>query len=145
MDQRAAPIVVEQQFSKPVHQVWEAITDPEQMVRWFFNNIPDFKAEVGFETTFDVDSGQRIFVHLWKITEIIYPSKIVYHWSYRGIEGAGKVIFDLVENKGGTMLRVTNEGLHTFPDDIPEFARESCVGGWKYFINGNLKQYLDGD
>ena len=143
-DERAVPIVVEQQFSKPIQHVWEAITEQRQMVQWFFDTIPDFKPKVGFETSFDVDSGNRIFRHLWKIVEADPPSKIVYHWSYEDIAGAGTVNFELFENQNGTILRVTNEGLDTFPESIPEFARESCVEGWKYFIQDRLKNYLDG-
>ena len=143
MDDRSVPIVVEQQFNQPVYQVWAAITERDKMVSWFFDNIPDFKAEVGFETSFDVHSGNRVFRHLWKIIEVVIPSKIVYHWSYPDFVGEGIVTFNLVEIQNGSLLRLTNEGLHTFPDDIPEFTRESCLGGWKYFINGNLKNYLD--
>ena len=145
MDNRAEPIVVEQQFRQPANKVWAAITERDHMIGWFFNNIPEFKAEVGFETSFDVDSGNRVFSHLWKITEVVIPSKIVYHWSYPDFEGEGIVTFELVNNSSGTLLRLTNEGLHTFPDDIPEFTRESCLGGWKYFINENLKNYLDSE
>ena len=143
-DERAVPIVVEQQFNKPIKPVWAAITEPEQMVRWFFHSIPDFKPEVGFETSFDVDSGNRIFRHLWKIIEADSPSRITYHWSYKDINGAGTVIFELFENENGTLLRVTNEGLNTFPNDIPEFSRDSCIGGWEYFIKDRLKNYLNG-
>ena len=144
LDNHAVPIVVERQFSQPIEQVWAAITVRDRMVRWFFDNIPDFKAEVGFETSFDVDSGNRVFRHLWKITEVVIPSKIVYHWSYPDFDCAGTVTFQLDDNQNGTLVRITNEGLHTFPDDIPEFTRESCLGGWEYFI-GNLKEYLDGN
>ena len=142
MDERSVPIIVEQQFSQPVNQVWMAITDRDHMIAWFFDKIPDFKAEVGFETSFDVHSGNRIFRHQWKIREVVIPSKIVYHWSYPDFEGEGIVTFQLEKNSSGTLLRLTNEGLHTFPDNIPEFTRESCLGGWEYFIKGNLKKYM---
>ena len=144
MNNRAEPIVVEQQFSKPIQDVWEAITVKKLMIRWFFEDIPNFRPEAGFETSFDVDSGKQIFRHLWKITEARAPSKIVYHWSYEGIEGVGTVTFELTEIAAGTLLRLTNKGLDTFPDDIPEFSRESCIGGWEYFIKDRLKHFLDG-
>ena len=143
MDDRAVPIVVEQDFGKPILEVWNAITDREHMILWFFDNIPDFHPEVGFETSFDVDSGNRIFRHLWKIIEVDQPTKIVYHWSYPDFEGEGIVTFELIENQNGTTLRLINEGLHTFPDDIPEFTRDSCTGGWNYFIKDRLKNYLE--
>ena len=142
--ERAIPIVVEQHFKQPIQSVWAAITEQKQMVKWFFDKIPDFKPEVGFETSFDVDSGNRIFRHNWKIIDVDPPSKIVYLWSYEDIEGAGTVTFKIFEQQGGVLIRVINEGLETFPDNIPEFTRDSCLGGWEYFIQDRLKQYLDG-
>lgn len=142
MDNRKEPIIVEQFFDMPIQVVWSAITEQNQMVQWFFSTIPEFEPETGFETAFDVDSGNRIFRHLWRILEAEAPRKIVYHWSYPDFKGVGIVSFELLEKNGGTLLRLTNEGLDTFPNDIPEFTRENCVGGWEYFINQNLKNYL---
>ncbi len=144
MDQRAKPIVVEQYFDQPIDRVWNAITERDQMIQWFFDNIPEFRAETGFKTSFDVDSGNRIFRHNWRILEAEAKKRIVYHWSYEDLPGVGKVVFELIEKAGGTLLRLTNTGLDTFPDSLPEFSRESCVAGWEYFIQGNLKKYLDG-
>ncbi|MEN8788003.1 MAG: SRPBCC domain-containing protein [Flavobacteriaceae bacterium] len=143
MDDRREPIIIEQYFDLPVEKVWKAITEQEQMVEWFFADIPEFKAEKGFTTVFDVDSGRRIFRHCWKILEAEVPSKITYHWSYEDMEGEGFVTFELHEKENGTLLRLTNSGLESFPDDMPEFTRESCIGGWEYFIKGNLKNYLE--
>ena len=33
--------------------------------------------------------------------------------------------------------------VESFPQDIPEFSRMSCLGGWTYFINQSLKEYLE--
>ncbi len=143
MNDRAAPVIVEQKFDKPLRTVWKAITEQPQMVRWFFTDIPEFKAETGFETAFNVNSEGRNFHHRWKILEAEVPEKIVYHWSYSDIEGEGMVTFELMESDKGTLLRLTNTGLDSFPADIPEFSRENCIGGWQYFIQGNLKNYLD--
>ncbi len=143
MNDRATPIVVEQKFDKPIRTVWKAITEQPQMIRWFFTDIPELKAEQGFETSFIVNVDGRNFHHCWRILEAEEPNKIVYHWSYNDIEGEGIVIFELMEAAKGSVLRLTNTGLDSFPSDIPEFSRESCEGGWQYFIQGNLKNYLD--
>lgn len=143
MAKSSEPIVVEQTFQVSRETLWKAITDHEQMVKWFFDNIPDFKAEVGFQTQFDVQAGERNFRHLWKIIEATPERKIVYDWRYQDFPGTGKVTFEVFEERGGSRLRVTNEGIESFPQDIPEFAPESCEGGWKYLIQGNLKKYLE--
>jgi uncharacterized protein YndB with AHSA1/START domain len=112
------------------------------MIQWFFDNIPEFKPEVGFGTQFNVNTGERDFHHVWTITDVIPGQKIVYDWRYTDLPGEGKVTIEIFDEGDGSRLRVTNEGLESFPRDIPEFARESCVGGWKYFVHGNLKNYL---
>lgn len=33
--------------------------------------------------------------------------------------------------------------LESFPQNTPEFKRESCVGRWGYFIKHRLKNYLN--
>jgi hypothetical protein len=34
------------------------------------------------------------------------------------------------------------EVVEDFPDDIPEFDRESCQSGWNYLISESLSSYL---
>lgn len=137
------PIVVEQVFDVSTQSVWDAITKHDQMVQWFFQNIPEFRPEVGFKTGFNVNTGERDFYHRWTITEAVPERKIVYDWRYKNFAGVGKVIFEIGQHGKQTLLRVTTEGIESFPQDIPEFARESCEAGWKYFIQGNLKNYLE--
>jgi uncharacterized protein YndB with AHSA1/START domain len=49
------PIVVDQTLNVSVSEVWNAITELEQMKQWFFNNIPAFEPVVGFHTEFLVN------------------------------------------------------------------------------------------
>lgn len=137
-------VVVEQVFSNSVTQVWQAITQLDQMKQWFFENIPEFKPEVGFKTQFNVSAGERNFLHLWRILEVVPEKSIVYDWRYKEYPGQGIVKFELSETGGQTRLKLTNEGLESFPDHIPEFTRESCHAGWKYFIKEQLKAFLEG-
>ena len=81
-------------------------------------------------------------MHVWLITKVIPLEKIVYHWSYEGFDGMGTVIFELIENDSGIKLRLTNTVQEDFQEGIPEFNRESCKGGWEYFIQGQLKDYI---
>ena len=143
MEDRNKPVVVEQEYNVSVKDLWDAITELDQMKKWFFHNIPSFEPETGFHTEFLVHSGNRDFTHLWTIDEVIPGKKIKFHWSYEEYEGEGMVTFELVEMNERTLLRLTNEGLESFPQDIPEFKRESCVDGWEYFLKKNLKEYLE--
>jgi len=137
------PIVVEQTFKANVEDTWRAITDVGQMRQWYFDNIPSFRAEVGFETRFNVKSEGRDFMHLWKITEAVPLQKLTHDWKFDGYPGDAFIVWELFEHEGGTRLRLSTHVRESFPDDIPEFKRGSCLAGWEYFIKERLKGFLD--
>src|SRR5688572_20996981 len=128
MSKNEEPIVVEQTINAPVERVWRAITDKEQMPRWFFEAISDFRPERGFETTFDVHNEGKVYPHHWKVTEVIPNERIVYDWLHPGFPGASFVVWDLAEAGQGTNLKLTHTGVASFPQDDPAFTRESCTG-----------------
>ncbi len=136
-------IIVEQIFYVSATEVWNAITKLEEMKQWFFNNIPAFKPEAGFKTSFPVISRNNTFTHVWEIVKVVPRKMIKYHWAYQEYEGEGCVTFELFDKGSQTLLRLTNEGLESFPQEIPEFERDSCQAGWDYFIKGTLKNYMD--
>lgn len=136
------PIIVEERFDCPLREVWAAITEVDQMQQWFFSQIPSFVPQIGFETEFIVQVEDRSFTHLWRISELELFSKIKYQWSYKEYIGDSTLSFELTEEKSQTRLKVSAEVLEDFPDDIPEFTRESAIAGWNYLIKESLKGYL---
>lgn len=136
------PIIVTKEIKASITEVWNAITQVDQMTQWFFANIPDFKPEVGFETQFKVSTRERDFLHLWRIEEVVPYEKIRYNWKYEGYEGDSFLTFSLSELNNITTITATCQILENFPQDIPEFKRESCIGGWEYFW-GELKTFLE--
>lgn len=135
-------VTVSQHLNIPADKFWKVITQPQHMRSWFFDNIPDFKPEKGFETNFMVDAGERKFLHLWKLLEVVPERKIVYDWRYEGYAGVAKVTFELFPVGEQTKLTVTHKIIKEFPQDIPEFSRKSCQQGWDYFIKNSLVRYL---
>jgi uncharacterized protein YndB with AHSA1/START domain len=143
MKKEDEPIVVEATFNTSIDKVWDAITNHSQMIQWYFDNIPAFKPEVGFETQFTIENEGRIFPHIWKITDAVMNAKITYTWKYEGYPGDAYVTFELSELEDKTKLKLTVTILEDFPDDVPEFRREACIGGWNYFLNNRLKEFLE--
>lgn len=139
------PIVVTTSFNQPAERVWRAITQREEMVQWYFEQIEAFEPRVGFETRFTVRSGGRNFVHHWRVTEVAPGRKISYDWLYPDFPGMGLVSFQLEEKEGTTQLSLFCWGIESFPQHIPEFSREACKGGWNYFITQRLAAYLAKD
>ena len=143
MNNTNTPVIVEQIFNASLVKVWEAITELNQMKQWFFENIEHFETIKGFETQFIVQVENRTFTHLWKLTEVIPFKKITYNWKYKEYEGDSFVTFELFEKNNQVELKLTHKVVAEFPNDIPEFSRESCLDGWNYFIGQRLKDYLN--
>jgi uncharacterized protein YndB with AHSA1/START domain len=134
---------VEQTFEASVATVWRSITEIGLMKQWYFENIPEFRAEVGFETQFNVRSQDRDFLHMWEVTEVVPLKRVAYDWRFDGYQGDSSVVFELFKEGDLTLLRVTVCVRESFPQDVPEFTRESCVAGWEYFIGQRLKRFLE--
>ncbi len=143
MDINADPIVVEHTFNAPIAVVWKAITDKDQMRQWFFETITDFEPEVGFETQFNVRVEDRDYPHQWKVTDVVPGRRIAYNWRYGGYAGNSSVTWELSETPSGTKLKFSHKGIETFPQDNPDFSRESGQAGWDYFLRESLKTFLE--
>ncbi len=135
-------IIVEQTFDNSMKQVWEAITDLNQMKQWFFEQIEEFNPVIGFETQFVVKVEQRAFTHLWKLIEVSPQKKIAYNWKYEEYNGDSNVSFELFNLGSKTKLVLTHLVLKPFPSNILEFNHKSGIDGWNYFIKDRLSNHL---
>jgi uncharacterized protein YndB with AHSA1/START domain len=142
-NQLAGTVVVERTFSAPPERIWKALTDVEEMRRWYFD-LKEFKPEVGFEFEFIVEHEGMKYHHLCKITEVIPQKKLVYTWRYKGHEGDSLVTFELFADGDKSRLKLTHEGLETFPK-TPSFARKSFMEGWTQIIGSSLKEFVESD
>ncbi len=136
------PIEVKIETKASKEKVWSAITELHQMKEWYFDNIPNFEPIVNFETSFNVSSKDRDFYHQWKVSEVVINEKISYFWTFKNIKGKSVSIFEISEKGDKREIKINSIVLENFPEDIPEFKRESGVEGWKYFAN-KLKLYLE--
>jgi uncharacterized protein YndB with AHSA1/START domain len=138
---KAEPFVIERTYNAPVSKVWKAITDRDDMKQWYFE-LAEFKPEVGFEFTFTGGKDDRQYLHLCKITEVEVNKKLTYSWKYDGYEGISYVTWELFDEGGKTRLKLTHEGLETFPPN-PDFAKENFVAGWTDITGKNLKEFVE--
>ncbi len=136
------PVVVEQLYDTSVEKVWTAITDAEEMKKWYFH-LHEFKPEVGFQFQFTGGTEEGVkYLHLCEITECISQQKLTHTWCYDGYEGVSYVSFELYPKDGKTLLKLTHSGLETFPADNPDFAANNFQKGWNEIIGHSLKTYL---
>lgn len=136
------PFVIERTYNAPIERVWKAITDKDQMKQWYFD-IAEFKPEVGFEFQFEGGAEERCYVHLCTITEVVVGKKLTYSWKYEGYEGNSFVTFELFDEGDKTRLKLTHEGLETFPLNNPDFAKANFVAGWTEIVGTTLKTFVE--
>jgi uncharacterized protein YndB with AHSA1/START domain len=136
------PIIVEKTYDAPVAQVWTAITDRDEMKEWYFD-LENFKATPGFTFSFKGGpSPEKQYLHLCEVVEAIPLKKLSYSWRYDGYPGNSLVSFDLTPEGNKTLLRLTHEGLESFPADQQDFARSNFEEGWDQIIKHSLTEYL---
>jgi uncharacterized protein YndB with AHSA1/START domain len=135
------PIIIERTYETPIANVWSALTELKQMKQWYFD-ISAFEPKVGFEFRFTGQNEGRIFLHICKITEIVPGRKISYSWRYENHPGSSIVTFELFPEGEKTKLRLTHEGIETFPA-TGDFARSNFEMGWNHIIGISLKEFLE--
>ena len=137
------PIIIERTYIASVSSVWKAISDKNEMKKWYFD-LAEFKTEVGFEFQFvgGPEDGKQ-YLHRCKITEVIKEKKLGYSWQYDGYEGNSFVTFELFEEGNKTRLKLTHAGLETFPVNNPDFAKKNFDEGWKQIIGSSLKAFVE--
>ncbi|HYG19873.1 MAG TPA: SRPBCC family protein [Ohtaekwangia sp.] len=136
------PIVFERTYNAPVSKVWKALTDRNGMKHWYFD-ISAFEPVVGFEFRFVAGNEGREFVHLCKVVEVIPEKKLKHSWQYEGVEGSSFVTWELFsEGKNKTRVKLTHEGLDTFPQN-KDFAKQNFIQGWTAIVGTLLANYVE--
>jgi len=122
----------------PVERVWDIVTRPEHLGRWF--------GDAGAER-----DGDTITM-TWKehgtaelrIVREEPPSTFAYRWD-ANVGGIGDTLveFTLAAEGDGTRLRVVESGWESLATSAAEQERlrEGNVGGWKHEL-GDLERYV---
>ena len=136
------PFVIERTFNAPAEKVWMALTNRDEMEKWYFN-LREFKPVVGFEFEFYGGTVEKQFLHKCKLTEVIPGKKLTHSWRYDGYPGISYVTWELFPEGDKTIVKLTHEGLETFPQDTQDFARENFVAGWTHIVGTSLKNFVE--
>ena len=78
-------------------EVWEALTDPRELERWFANDV-DLDLRPGGGATFRWGNGES---RRATVTEVEPGERLAFEW-----EGEGEVEFTLADEAEGTRLTV---------------------------------------
>jgi uncharacterized protein YndB with AHSA1/START domain len=124
------PLVVrrEIQIAAPAATVFAFLTDPEKILRW-----------MGTEATVEPHPGGLYLVNVagrdiarGRFTEVIPVHRLAYSFGWEGREqtppGSSLIEIDLIDQEGGTLLRMTHSGL----PDVETCARHER--GWTHYL-----------
>lgn len=135
-------IVIEVTYHAHIAKVWKAISDNTEMKNWYFA-IDEFRAEPGFKFHFSGGSEEKSYLHLCEVREAVENKILSYTWKYEDHPGDTLVTFELFADGENTDLRLSHLGIGSFPQDNPDFKKESFEAGWNEIIGKNLKEYVE--
>ncbi len=133
----------------PKERVYNAITDPEQIVSWFPDEI-NGTLEVGASPTIDFGKG---FVYQISVVAANPHDYFAYRWVPGNADGTngftGDVLavpntlveFRLADDPNGTALTLTESGFSTLPPAVAQKKIEENSGGWDYMLDRLEKLY----
>lgn len=135
-------LVKEKEFSHSIDKVWKAITEGEEISKWFIN--ADFKPEIGYEYTFtatEEHGGTQIKGKVLSVT----PYHLQYTWRVGDTGLDTTVSWKLEESNGTTKLVLEHSGMSKFPEQAATEMLGHFEKGWiacfdgltKYFNNEN--------
>ena len=137
------PLIVERTYNAAIEKVWKAITDRDQMKEWYFD-IAEFKPEKGFKFTFTGGDDAEQYLHECEVLVADPPNKLSYSWRYPKYAGYSVVTFELFkEGERKTKVKLSHEGLDSFPKGNPNFAVTSFTEGWNSILGDSLKNYVE--
>jgi uncharacterized protein YndB with AHSA1/START domain len=144
-------VVSEVHISAPPERVFQALTDPAELMRWF--NDPscpvkfwEMDPRLGGRYRFATEKGSVVVNHLsefechGEILEYDPPRLLVYTWIANWHDDrtrSTQVRWELSSKSGGTHVKVTHSGLSTLP-----VARKDYVGGWPGVVE-SLKKFAE--
>jgi uncharacterized protein YndB with AHSA1/START domain len=126
-------------IAAPVERVWEIVTEPEHMGRWF--------GDGGAEREGDTISmtWKEHGTHPLRIVRSEPPTAFAFRWDTE-VAGIGDTLveFTLAPEGDGTRLRVVESGFAALATSDAERnrLRDGNVGGWEHEL-GDLKRYTE--
>ena len=129
-------LVIEKELPHPLEKVWRALTQGPLIKEWLMDN--DFQPVVGHRFHFRSTPVPNWNGVIESEVLVVEPNKkLSYSWGSMGLESV--VVFTLVANSSGTLVRVEHSG---FSAD-QEAAYKGANYGWQKFI-GNLERVVAG-
>ncbi len=136
----------------PMERVYTAITDPDQIVKWFPDGIEgspargerpimDFGDDGKFQIYVVDARPYTYFAFRWVSGSVLIPH------GFRGdvLQNPNTLVeFMLAEVSDGTSVTLKESGFTSLPADQQEQAHKDNTGGWDYMMD-RLEKLMNGD
>jgi uncharacterized protein YndB with AHSA1/START domain len=131
-------IEITKQIEAPPERVFRALTDANELPRWFPSSADsDPRTGGDYVLRFEFDDESQNHTHAGQYEDVTPGERVRYPW--KGAFGETTVEFTLRPADGGTELRLFHSG---WGDEAAE-ARAMHEQGWQVFLN-NLAAYVTG-
>jgi uncharacterized protein YndB with AHSA1/START domain len=126
----------------PIGKVWEALTTPDLIRRWFFGVQTETDWQPGSSIVHRGEYQGRPYEDTGTILEVEPPNRLVHtHWSpVSGLpnvpENHERIAWELTESAGGTALTIKESNLPS------EEAKATSEKSWRMVLE-NLKGLLE--
>lgn len=134
-------IEVDLVLNSPIETIWNAITKPEIMEKWYFK-VQGFELKHRCEFYFYEPSGEN-FKHVCKILEVEPLRRLRHTWTYPEIsKGVSIVSWDLFKEGPYTRVRLRHQGIENLTNGGDALSKESFEAGWEEIVKKSLPDYL---
>jgi uncharacterized protein YndB with AHSA1/START domain len=131
-------IEIIKRIDAPTERVFRALTDPDELTRWFASSAEsDPRTGGDYVLRFEFEDESRNHTYAGQYEEVASNERVRYPWN--GQFGDTTVEFVLQSADGGTELTLNHSGW----TDAAEESRQMHEQGWGFFLD-NLERYLTG-
>jgi len=131
-------IEITRQIDGPPERVFRALTDADDLSRWFPSSAEsDPRTGGDYVLRFRFDDDSKNHTYAGQYEDVTPNVRVRYPWN--GRFGETTVEFTLRPSDGGTELRLVHSGW----SNEAEEARQMHEQGWSFFVD-NLERYLTG-
>jgi uncharacterized protein YndB with AHSA1/START domain len=134
-------VIRELEIRAPRARVWEALTEPNQLVQWFPTKRAEIDLRPGGDALLEWDEAKAEAV----VDVVERPGRFVFRWRPEGLGRPFTTVsftLDELEDGASTRVRLVESGFASLPDQIETQSQKGNDEGWAHELQ-ELKEYLE--
>ena len=131
----------ELEIRAPRARVWEALTEPNQLLQWFPTKRAEIDLRPGGDALLEWDSATAEAV----VDVVEPPGRFVFRWRPEGLGRPFTTVsftLDELEDGASTRVRLVESGFASLPDQIETQSQKGNDEGWVHELQ-ELKEFLE--